>query len=96
MPACPQNGGPAPRLSRQLLAIAFADVVGYSILMASDEERTHRRWMGILDGIIQPRTEHYGGRVVKSTGDGVLVELPERPRCGRMGARGATTRFATT
>jgi adenylate cyclase len=63
------------RSGRRLVAVAFLDVVGYTILMASDEGRTHRRWMMILDEIIRPRTTDYRGRIVKFTGDGILAEF---------------------
>jgi len=62
---------------RRLVAAAFADIVGYSILMARDEIRTHARWMRILNEIIRPRAGQHHGRVVKSTGDGVLVEFAD-------------------
>src|SRR5262249_42587223 len=55
---------------------AFLDIVGYSILMARDTTRTHQRWMDILEQIIRPRAELHRGKVVKSTGDGVLAEFP--------------------
>jgi adenylate cyclase len=58
-----------------LAAVAFVDVVGYTILMSNDESRTHIRWMKILDDVIRPRTTRYGGRIVKFTGDGVLAEF---------------------
>lgn len=61
---------------RRLTAIAFVDIVGYSILMSEDEQATHRRWMGLLTNAIRPGAEHHRGRVVKSTGDGVLAEFP--------------------
>jgi len=61
---------------RRLAAIAFVDIVGYTILMAEDEARTHRRWMRILGEVISPAAEKFRGTVVKSTGDGVLVEFP--------------------
>jgi adenylate cyclase len=62
--------------ARRLAAIAFADIVGYSILMAEDEARTHRRWMALLGEVIRPGSQRHRGRVVKSTGDGVLAEFP--------------------
>ncbi|WMT73070.1 adenylate/guanylate cyclase domain-containing protein [Bradyrhizobium sp. Ash2021] len=62
-------------ISRRLAAVAFLDIVGYTILMASDENRTHRRWMKILDEVIRPRISQYRGRLVKLTGDGVLAEF---------------------
>jgi adenylate cyclase len=62
--------------ARRLVAIAFADIVGYSILMSEDEAGTHRRWMAHLTNVIRPGAERHRGRVVKSTGDGVLAEFP--------------------
>jgi adenylate cyclase len=76
MPASPSNGQFTSSVSRRLAAVAFVDIVGYSILMARDETRTHQRWMAILDEVIRPQLGRHGGRLVKSTGDGVLVEFP--------------------
>jgi adenylate cyclase len=61
--------------ARRFAAFAFADVVGYTILMATEEARTHRRWMAVLDGVLRPLAAEHGGRIVKSTGDGVLAEF---------------------
>lgn len=60
---------------RRLVAIAFADIVSYSALMAEDEDRTHARWMAIRRQIIEPRLLMHRGHLIKSTGDGVLVEF---------------------
>src|SRR4051794_6956464 len=60
---------------RRLAAIAFADIVGFAVLMANDETGTHQRWMRILIEVISPEAERFRGIVVKSTGDGVLVEF---------------------
>jgi adenylate cyclase len=76
MPSLPPNGESAPRMDRRLAAIAFTDIVGYSILMARDETRTHQRWMAILQNIIHPQATLHRGKVVKSTGDGVLAQFP--------------------
>ncbi|WP_375415443.1 adenylate/guanylate cyclase domain-containing protein [uncultured Bradyrhizobium sp.] len=76
MPSCPSNGDHAARMDRRLAAIAFIDIVGYSILMGRDETRTHQRWMSILDQIVRPEAARHRGKVVKSTGDGVLAEFP--------------------
>lgn len=65
--------------ARRFAAFAFADVVGYTILMATDESRTHRRWMAVLDGMLRPLAATHGGRIVKSTGDGVLAEFTLPP-----------------
>ncbi len=67
----PASGRP----TRRLAAVAFLDIVGYTILMSSDESRTHVRWMKILDDIIRPHTAQYGGRIVKFSGDGLLAEF---------------------
>ena len=63
-------------MDRRLAAIAFADIVGYSILMARDETRTHQRWMAILNDVLHPQAALHRGKIVKSTGDGVLAEFP--------------------
>jgi adenylate cyclase len=76
MPSSPSNEESEPRIDRRLAAIAFVDIVGYSILMARDETRTHQRWMLILDRIIRPQAASHHGKIVKSTGDGVLAEFP--------------------
>ncbi len=76
MPSGPSNGENAARMDRRLAAIAFIDIVGYSILMGRDETRTHQRWMAILEQIVQPQAARHRGKVVKSTGDGVLAEFP--------------------
>jgi adenylate cyclase len=76
MPSSPVNGVNAPHTERRLAAIAFVDIVGYSILMGHDETRTHQRWMAILETVIRPQTGQHRGKVVKSTGDGILAEFP--------------------
>jgi adenylate cyclase len=66
-----------PFEARRLAAIAFADIVGYSILVATDETRTIRRWVTILNEVIRPHTAQCHGRIVKWTGDGILAEFPD-------------------
>jgi len=63
-------------MERRLAAILAADMVGYSRLMAADEAETLARQKAHRKELIDPRIAEYGGRVVKSTGDGVLVEFP--------------------
>jgi adenylate cyclase len=70
------NGKTDPRTNRRLAAVAFVDVVGYTILMASQETRTHLEWLAVLDDIIRPQLSQHGGTLVKSTGDGILAEFP--------------------
>src|SRR4051794_25602346 len=56
-------------------AVAFADIVGYSILMATEERRAHARWMALLRTLIQPITTVHCGRGGDLRGDGVLAEF---------------------
>ena len=61
--------------TRRLAAILAADVVGYSRLMGTDEEGTHERVKAHLGELVDPKTREHHGRVVKTTGDGVLAEF---------------------
>ena len=61
--------------SRRLAAILAADVVGYSRLMGADEEGTHERFKAHLDELLEPKIREHRGRIVKTTGDGVLAEF---------------------
>jgi adenylate cyclase len=72
---CISNASTSSLLTRRLVAVAFVDIVGYTILMSTDESRTHRRWMKVLDEIIRPKIPEYHGRIVKFTGDGLLAEF---------------------
>src|ERR1700726_1155117 len=60
--------------TRRLVAILAADVVGYSRLMGADEEGTHRRFMAHRSELLDPKVGEHRGRIVKSTGDGMLAE----------------------
>src|SRR5580658_3948150 len=61
--------------TRKLAAILVADVVGYSRLAGSDEDRTLARLRGLRSDLIDPAIAAHHGRVVKRTGDGVLIEF---------------------
>jgi adenylate cyclase len=61
--------------TRKLAAILAADVAGYSKLAASDEERTLARLRALRSDLFDPTIALHHGRVVKRTGDGVLVEF---------------------
>ena len=63
------------RVQRRLAAILAADVDGYSRLMRADETGTLARLKVVRGEILDPITAEYGGRIVKTTGDGVLVEF---------------------
>ncbi len=62
-------------MERRLAAILDADMVGYSRLMAADEVGTISRLKALRDGVIDPKLGQFGGRIVKTTGDGLLVEF---------------------
>ena len=63
------------RVTRRLAAILAADVAGYSRLMGRDENGTHARLKGHMTERFEPTLARHGGRVVKLTGDGALVEF---------------------
>jgi adenylate cyclase len=85
------------RVERRLAAILAADVAGYSRLMGRDEAgtlarlRTHRR------ELIDPKVAEHKSRIVKTTGDGLLVEFPsvvEAVACAVAVQRGMAERNA--
>ena len=61
--------------TRKLAAILAADVVGYSRLAGTDEDRTLSRLRGLRSDLIDPAIAAHHGRIVKRTGDGALVEF---------------------
>src|SRR6202045_1706886 len=61
--------------TRRLAAILAADVAGYSRLMGSDEEGTLSRLKALRAELIDPKIAEHHGRIVKTTGDGLLVEF---------------------
>jgi len=61
--------------TRRLAAILAADVAGYSRMMGVDEEGTLRALKAIRAELIDPTIAAHGGRLVKTTGDGLLVEF---------------------
>ena len=62
-------------MERRLAAILAADVVGYSRLMSADEAGTRARFNAYMSDEIDPRITEHRGRLVKTTGDGLLVEF---------------------
>jgi adenylate cyclase len=62
-------------LRRRLTAVLLADVVGYSRLMSADEQRTHLRLAEYVSDIIEPTVARHRGRLVRSMGDGMLIEF---------------------
>ncbi len=63
------------RVERRLAAILAADVAGYSRLMGVDEEGTLAALKADRREIIDPKIAEHRGRIVKTTGDGALVEF---------------------
>jgi class 3 adenylate cyclase/TolB-like protein len=61
--------------TRKLAAILVADVVGYSRLAGSDEDRTLARLRGLRTDLIDPAIAAHHGRIVKRTGDGSIIEF---------------------
>jgi len=61
---------------RRLTAILAADVAGYSRLMGADEEGTHERLKAHRRELVDPKINEHSGRIVKTTGDGMLAEFP--------------------
>jgi adenylate cyclase len=85
------------RVERRLTAILAADIAGYSRLMGADEEgtlsqmKTHRR------ALFDPKIEEHRGRIVKTTGDGLLAEFAsvvDAMRCAVDVQRGMIVRNA--
>jgi adenylate cyclase len=73
-------------IKRRLAAVAFADVAGFSRLIALNEVETLRRWKILRTEIMAPHMERQGGRVTQTPGDAVLVEFPSVVNAVRWGA----------
>jgi adenylate cyclase len=87
------------RVERKLAAILAADVAGYSRLMGADEEGTHERLKAHLRQLVDPKIKEHRGRIVKNTGDGMLVEFPsvvDAVRCAAEIQRSMIDRNADT
>ena len=73
------EGNPTPMASdqtkRKLAAILAADIAGYSRLMGADEEGTLARLKALRSELIDPKNKQHHGRIVKTTGDGILIEF---------------------
>lgn len=85
------------RAERRLTAILAADVAGYSRLMGSDEEGTLARLKAHRLALVDPKIGEYRGRIVKTTGDGLLAEFAsviDATRCAVEVQRGMGERNA--
>jgi TolB-like protein/class 3 adenylate cyclase len=84
-------------VERRLAAILAADVAGYSRLMGTDEEGTLERLKAHRRKLIDPKIKEHRGRIVKTTGDGLLAEFPsvvDAVRCAVETQRGMADRNA--
>src|SRR5690348_9488101 len=87
------------RVERRLAAILAADVVGYSRLMGQDEAGTLARLRNHRRELIDPSIAKHKGRIVKTTGDGILIEFQsvvEAVACAVTVQRGMAVRNAPT
>jgi TolB-like protein/class 3 adenylate cyclase len=87
------------RIERRLAAILAADVAGYSRLMGADEEGTLARLKAHRRELIDPKISEHRGRIVKTTGDGILIEFPsviEAVTCAVAVQKGMVERNAGT
>ena len=63
------------RVERRLAAVLAADVAGYSRLMGTDEEGTLARLKAVRKALVDPAIASHRGQIVKTTGDGMLIEF---------------------
>src|ERR1700686_5018458 len=75
MLACAPPRDPTMVGTRKIAAILVADIVGYSRLAGTDEDRTLSRLRGLRTDLIDPAIDAHRGRIVKRTGDGSLIEF---------------------
>ena len=93
-----KNGG-GERVERRLAAILAADVAGYSRLIGADEEGTLERLKAVRSELVDPKIAERRGRIVKTTGDGLLVEFQsvvDAVRCAVELQRETSARNAAT
>jgi adenylate cyclase len=86
-------------VERRLAAVLAADVAGYSRLMGTDEEGTLARLKAVRKSLVDPTIASHRGRIVKTTGDGMLVEFAsavDAARCGAEVQRGMAAQNANT
>jgi len=83
------------RIERRLSAIFAGDIAGYSRLMSADEEGTLARVNAHRREFLEPKIAEHRGRIVKRTGDGVLIEFAsvvDAVRCAMVMQRGMSER----
>jgi class 3 adenylate cyclase/TolB-like protein len=85
------------RAERKLTTILAADIAGYSRLMGADEEGTLARLKKLRRELIDPKIKEHHGHIVKTTGDGILIEFSsvvEAARCAVAVQQGTAARNA--
>ena len=85
------------RVERRLTAVLAADIAGYSRLMGIDEEGTLAALKASRRELFDPKVAEHRGRIVKTTGDGALIEFPsavDAVRCAVDIQRAMVTRNA--
>src|SRR5438477_1870723 len=85
------------RMQRRLTAILAADVAGYSRLMGADEEGTLAQLKAHRRTLVDPKIKEHRGKIIKTTGDGMLVEFAsavDAVRCAVEIQRGMAERNA--
>ena len=83
------------RVQRRLAAVLAADAAGYSRLMGADEEGTLARLNAHRREFLEPTVAEHNGRIVKRTGDGILIEFGsamDATRCAIQAQRGMAQR----
>jgi class 3 adenylate cyclase/TolB-like protein len=91
----PEGCVASEHVERKLTAILAADIAGYSRLTGADEEGTIRRLAGLRVELIDPAIQSNRGRIVKTTGDGILIEFAsvvDAVRCALEVQRGMAIR----
>src|SRR5436305_1026051 len=89
---------PEQRVERRLTTILAADIAGFSRLVGLDEEGTLARLKALRHDVIDPEIAAHRGRIVKTTGDGLLVEFAsvvDAVRCAVAVQRATTGQEAT-
>ena len=97
-PVCGRPGCRRNDCTRRLAAILAADVAGYSRLIGADESGTLQVLKAIRAELIDPAIAAHNGRLVKTTGDGFLVEfgsVVDALRCGTEVQAGMAERNTT-
>ena len=90
---------PEEKVERRLAAIFAGDIAGYSRLMGVDEEGTLRQLKSIRKELVDPKITEHRGRIVKTTGDAILVEFTsavDAVRCAVDIQRGMAERNANS